>query len=238
MYAAGNPVTFCDPSGHFWAALIGAIVGAVLGAIFGGTNGMPFLAENWKNFNLRGAIFGFLNGALSGFLLGAMDLAFMQAVPQLAHGTLAGVPKEILGKVMAYGGAIAGLFAPDHELSFYLQLAFSAVAYPVFAFGEKLWMSVINASPVYSSALKMCQAAKLGACELLASQVSAAHLYMGLTVGYTMMWVGKGLMYTKLGIGIAIGLVNYLDAGSEDEEAPINLVNFVSASPKPADATP
>jgi RHS repeat-associated protein len=219
MYAAGNPVTFCDPSGHFWTTLICTIVYAVLGAIFGGTNGMPFLAENWRNFSVRGAIFGFLNGALSGFLLGSMDLTFFHTVASrdMSTGLLASVMKsKVFNYILSFGGATLGLFSQDHETSFWLQFAFASVAYPIFLGGHKLWMSGWTQFVKSRSVLDLTVS------------------YTKLALGYPIMWVGKGLMYTKTGIGIIIGLVNFLDEGSEDEEAPINSISFVSASAKPA----
>jgi RHS repeat-associated protein len=219
MYAAGNPVTFCDPSGHFWTTLIYTIVFAVLGAIFGGTNGMPFLPENWSNFNVRGAIFGFLNGALSGFLLGAMDLTFFHTVTihDKSTGLIASIMKsKAFNYILSFGGATLGLFSQDHETSFWLQFAFASVAYPIFLGGHKLWMSGWAAYVHCRSALDLV--------------TSVGKLAVALPI----MWVGKGLMYTKTGIGVIIGLVNFLDSDSEDEEAPINSISFVSASAKPA----
>jgi RHS repeat-associated protein len=171
------------------------------GAIFGGTGGNPFSAENWRNFSLRGAIFGYMSGAITGFLLENMSLSFIETMSKFTPTW-----QDVSGKVLSWGASSISLFSDNPETDFFLSLGFSIFSYPIYYYGEKGWKYTWKYAPILAS--KKYHGVEVG------KALVVPFMQIGLSTGYALMWVGKGIDLTRSGVSGLIKLNKYL---SEEE---------------------
>lgn len=109
-YVNNNPLTYNDPTGHFWHIAAGAIIGAVVGAAAYAINTMITGSDfSWKNFGISAGV-GAIAGAVGAATFGATFAAL--GATTTGGAVLAGAGAGTVSGVAAgEAGLIAGSLA-------------------------------------------------------------------------------------------------------------------------------